>query len=372
MKLMLRYFSHATLALLLAMPLTGALAQDDAPDDKPAGFLEDLDIDIEVENKGELPRIVIRRRAENLAGAYWLGLMLDPETEGAGVAVLEVLPGTPAAKAGMKKGDRILQFGGKKIGSPAALAAEVKRNGDKEVQVVYERDGRKLNVRLKAARRDVVAGGENGDIIKLWRNFAPGGAPGRMLFLRPGMVFPRDAARMVSPRLPEDFSFEVQGQGKDKPSKIVIKKGGKTWSVTEDKWEDVPREIRNMLPAPLRGGFEVPGFNGAWNPVGPMQVPARAVPQPRVARPAIRIEAAPREDTRRKVQRLEQQLQRLMRDMKALKQQHLRDHSDRNDAAEEATDAVDAVESVDIIEDTAKPQEAGSTADEATAESTAG
>jgi len=348
MKIMLRCFQFSLVAAVAMMPASGlvsglAIGQDGAVETvEPAAAPQDLDIDIDINSKGGGPRIIVGGDKVSVTGSYWLGLMLDPEREDEGATVLKVVPDSPAEKAGIKKGDRILKFGGKKIESPEALAGRVKETGGKAVKLVYSRGGATQTVEVKPVRRNVMTA--DGNFQKWWKELVPGGAgPGnRMLLIRPGMVFPRDAARMMSPRLPEDFSFEVQGQGKDKPARIIIKKGGKSWSVTEDKWEEVPREIRNLLPPSLQGEIALPGLAPGvhiegFTPPRPV-LPPQVYPAPAATRPD------------RKVERLERMLQQLMRDVKELKHEHHHDHGETpGEAGDAHSDDADRID--ETIED---------------------
>ncbi len=51
-------------------------------------------------------------------------------------------PVTPARKAGLQPGDRIVSINGQEVREWADLTAVVRRNGDREATIVYERDGR--------------------------------------------------------------------------------------------------------------------------------------------------------------------------------------------------------------------------------------
>src|SRR5690606_34636541 len=51
-------------------------------------------------------------------------------------------PVTPARKAGLQPGDRIVSINGQEEREWADLTAVVRRNGDREATIVYERDGR--------------------------------------------------------------------------------------------------------------------------------------------------------------------------------------------------------------------------------------
>jgi dienelactone hydrolase len=82
----------------------------------------------------------------------WLGVMLD------GVSIKLAVPGGPAAKAGLKSGDKFLEIGGRKITSRTdiILALLPRAPGDK-VTVKIERDGKQQQLELTIGKR--AAGG---------------------------------------------------------------------------------------------------------------------------------------------------------------------------------------------------------------------
>ena len=47
----------------------------------------------------------------------FLGVAIDPVDNGVGIAVREVMPESPAAKAGLKAGDRVLKIGDQEVKS---------------------------------------------------------------------------------------------------------------------------------------------------------------------------------------------------------------------------------------------------------------
>lgn len=71
-----------------------------------------------------------------------------------GVMVAEVLPGSPAARAGMRTGDRVIQLDEMKVNSGQDLLVELarKRPGD-QVQLVVRRSGRTLKMQAHLVRR---------------------------------------------------------------------------------------------------------------------------------------------------------------------------------------------------------------------------
>ncbi|HEX6258376.1 MAG TPA: M50 family metallopeptidase [Candidatus Saccharimonadales bacterium] len=58
------------------------------------------------------------------------------------VTLTGVAGGSPAAQAGLKKGDEILRFNGEPIPSPEALLSFTNRNKGKQAEIIYKRDGR--------------------------------------------------------------------------------------------------------------------------------------------------------------------------------------------------------------------------------------
>jgi putative serine protease PepD len=82
----------------------------------------------------------------------FLGVTIDSTANDALIA--GVRPGTPAAKAGLKKGDVVTSLGGHRISTPDELASVINsyKPGDK-VSLTYERDGRSHTVQVTLATR---------------------------------------------------------------------------------------------------------------------------------------------------------------------------------------------------------------------------
>jgi putative serine protease PepD len=82
----------------------------------------------------------------------YLGVRLSPASGGA--RITELVPGKPAAKAGLDVGDVITAFGGKKVGSVDALrfAVEAKHPGD-TVSVTVLRGGKSRTVTVTLSSR---------------------------------------------------------------------------------------------------------------------------------------------------------------------------------------------------------------------------
>jgi len=90
-----------------------------------------------------------------------IGVTVRPERGGA-LAIESVIQGTPAAQAGLRRGDRIVAVGGRSLqGRPSTQSiALIKGQPGTKVQLTIARDGRHLNERIERARvtQPVVAG----------------------------------------------------------------------------------------------------------------------------------------------------------------------------------------------------------------------
>lgn len=90
---------------------------------------------------------------DNRSG-YLGHLVMDPTVEGEGCPVQVVGPGTPAAEAGLKPGDRITAIGEKPIADLAALEAALsKTKPNKTIELTVVRDGKKLESPLSVKLR---------------------------------------------------------------------------------------------------------------------------------------------------------------------------------------------------------------------------
>lgn len=92
-----------------------------------------------------------------------------PEEAQVGAIILEVMAGTPAANAGLKKGDVIVEMDGKKITSMEDLIAEIRNRkvGDK-VKITYFRGKEKKTAEMVLAEKPVsytVPGSLSGNLV---------------------------------------------------------------------------------------------------------------------------------------------------------------------------------------------------------------
>ena len=132
----------------------------------------------------------IGRQFQIVSSGTFLGVMTEKADEGARIA--EVIPGSPAEKAGLKPGDIIIKLDNDKIAGPKELAEAVQKSAPgKEVKVFYKRDKKEKSVKVKVEKRS-----DNS------MTFSYPGADGLKTFTLPEM-----------PQAPnfKDFDFRVDG-----------------------------------------------------------------------------------------------------------------------------------------------------------------
>ncbi len=93
-------------------------------------------------------------RAE--AGRAWLGIGMEPQREG-GVRVSKVVPGSPAEKAGLHDGDRLVRIDGTAVAAPDDVQRVVGGHASGDVlNVVVVRGGVETTLRVALAPRPTV------------------------------------------------------------------------------------------------------------------------------------------------------------------------------------------------------------------------
>lgn len=229
--------------------------------------------------------------------SFWIGVQVTPvpdillphfgvNKENAGRIVVEqVVGGSPAAKAGLKRGDVILQFAGKEINSLYDLIGQVAEAKETAQPIQIIRNGAKIDLNITPVPRPVESMVMQGNPMFPGRSVTP-----QPLLPPPGMklgpdiwIGPRDPQKMM--REMEEYFRQMQGGGdsdqllilpnqdekqtnlsasgkhlsvssitdKDGKTKIRVKQVLKSGSSTDEKeWEaenidDLPEEIRNEV-----------------------------------------------------------------------------------------------------------------------------
>ncbi|MDR1963668.1 MAG: PDZ domain-containing protein [Planctomycetaceae bacterium] len=233
--------------------------------------------------------------------SFWIGVQVTPvpdillshfgvnkDKEASGRVVIEqVVTDSPAAKAGLKRGDVILQFAGKEINTLHDLVEQVSeaKETTKPIQII--RDGTKIDLTITPAPRPSETLVVQGNPMFPGRSILP-----QPLLPPPGMklgpeiwIGPRDPQKMM--REMEEYFRQMQGgvdgdqllilpeqddqlpqsktsasgkhlsvssvTGKDGKTKIRVKQVLKSGDSTEEKdWEvenidDLPEEIRHEV-----------------------------------------------------------------------------------------------------------------------------
>ena len=274
------------------------------------------------------------------APGMWLGLML--EAENGGLQVEQVVPGSPAAKAGIKTGDVVLASGDTALKSVAEVQKLVQAAGGKSVALKVRRAGQEIVIEVKPEPRKETANiviGEGGEFKKggkgeLQFQFRqPEGQPRKN---PEGVKNPTASGWQVmgSPyvapnaQIPGDLEITLKKKG-NSPTKIKVKQGAQMWSVTENEIEKLPESIRGhvarMLPghrptttwttgAILNAAPSVWGVPGQSLPGGlvPRKNPPGIAPgQPNVLQPDIKPISPANGAETKELQQLKHQLHEL-------------------------------------------------------------
>jgi len=160
-----------------------------------------------------------------------------------GLVVEEVIVKSPAAKAGIKEHDILITANDKPLVQPADLTGLIEAGKGAEVSVELLRGGKLMSLTVKPEQEKALA-----DRVHLF-DLAPEGVN----VSEPRVDLNGKALNWTANRdLPDDMSVNVFREGK-KPAKITVKKGAKTWEVTESELDKLPEDIRRDVE-PLVGG----------------------------------------------------------------------------------------------------------------------
>lgn len=105
----------------------------------------------------------------------YLGVYIEGAADGGGVALAEIAPDSPAARANLQAGDVIIALGGKTVGSEEELRDAIAASGvGNKVTITYLRDGakRRTSARLAAAPLEDTSVGvqsDDGEVVELRR-----------------------------------------------------------------------------------------------------------------------------------------------------------------------------------------------------------
>ncbi len=182
---------------------------------------------------------------------YWLGVRLRVDDQG--IIVQEVVPDSPAAKAGFAQNDVIVKVNDKKITDVSEVLQAVEAAKDKEMKLEIIRDGQPKTIAVTPAKRPeearipVPPPGSDFEAFRKWIEQLPPGSgfgqqgPMQFRFFRPAVILPHGAP--IHPPLPENMSISITKTG-DKPADIVVKMGDEKWEVSEKDLDKLPEKVR--------------------------------------------------------------------------------------------------------------------------------
>lgn len=272
-------------ALMVALVFgAGAIAQaqDEEKSDKAVVQIGRADKDDAVPNAGA-PGVPSRPRQPRLE--YWIGLkggnipadhplraQLDlPENQG--LLVAEVIPNSPASKAGLKQNDILLKANKTDLHDMKDLIELVKTEGPQKGQITFEvlRHGKTETLHLTPEKTpsDAQFGeGPEGPAAGPGVNFGTGlpgmpnemfGPGGQMHFdfrnLGPGVILGEGQGFNLG-NMPNGVSVSIQKEN-DKPVRITVSRGDQTWNIVGDDPESLkklPDDLRPYVEQLLHGG----------------------------------------------------------------------------------------------------------------------
>lgn len=208
---------------------------------------------------------------------YWIGLLggaITPDhplrahldlPENVGLIVANVMPESPAAKAGLKKHDILLKANDKDLHEMQDLVELVMSEGPKKGQITVEvlRHNKRETVYLTPEERPANApmpqtefergplGGEFGMPGELLERFG-GNLPMEFRNFGPGVVMGGGGGMA---NLPNGVSVSIKKEI-DKPAEITVQRGNDTWTVVGDDPESLkqlPEDLHPFVEGMLRG-----------------------------------------------------------------------------------------------------------------------
>ncbi len=283
-------------------------------------------------------------------GEYWLGVECRQAAgplcaqlglpEGHGLVAENVVPDSPAAKAGIERFDVLVKAGDKPLAGVRDLIEAVEQAEDNELGLELIRRGQKQTVQATPAKRPQDARPQGagrtpgGDWMKvekwLGRDLPDrlGKGRTRFRFLHPGTILPFDAQAL--PHLPGNMSLRIHKQG-DEPARIVVERGDEKWEVSEDQLDKLPEDIRPHVERML-GGPSI----GTPDHSGQLEfdfVPDWATPGP-PAGPAPSVNGRLQQRLEKRMDEMNQRIEQLHKSMQEL----FRRHRPHDTPAEESSD----------------------------------
>ena len=208
--------------------------------------------------------------------SYWIGLrgrgVEDPVlrtqlqlAEDMGVVIEDIVPDSPAEKAGLRKHDIILRANDDVVDSMENLQQHVQAGHDKPIELKLLRLGKEIAVTVTPEQRPTdldqqlsgsaaIPGQEmlGGDLGRLLQQLQGGaGLPG-MRVIGPEMLNNRQFNLNA---MPNDVSVSIARSGEG-PAQITVKKGEQTWTLNSNDAKalaELPEDVRGFVSGMLNG-----------------------------------------------------------------------------------------------------------------------
>lgn len=209
--------------------------------------------------------------------SYWIGLrgrgVEDPVlrtqlqlAEDMGIVIEDIVPKSPAEKAGLRKHDIILRANDDIVDSMETLQQHVQTGQDKPLELLLLRLGKEITITVTPEQRPAnfqqqVGGGNEfglpgqemlgGDVGRLLQQLQ-GVGPG-LRVIGPGMVLGNRDFNVNA--VPNGISVSIARNGEG-PAQITVKKGDQTWTVNSDDEKalaELPEDVRGFVSGMLNG-----------------------------------------------------------------------------------------------------------------------
>lgn len=210
--------------------------------------------------------------------SIWLGILTEPISEdlraqldlpeGQGVVVRKIQPESPAAKAGVKVHDVLVEAAGKSLGKVDDLQAVLKGAGEKPLTISLLRKGAKQTIEVQPTKRPLEF--QDFEVQALPRKFTGEvgeeatatlekamktlqeqanreGKTWQFRAIGPGVVAsPADTKiyfDAAKAEFPKGVSITITKDGAE-PAKILLKRDGKSWEVDANRIDGIPEDLR--------------------------------------------------------------------------------------------------------------------------------